>query len=388
MVFHGSANTAIAKMSMGSFGASKPKAEETEEEKPKTEEEKLKERKKRRPAKMQDVLWDKATQGMVRIFCKPSANLYIDGELQRDTKGKTRKSERFGVALTTGTHVVRLERDGFEPAEKQMTIEAGKPYVENFTLIKKGLNREDVALVPAGEFWMGIDKYDLKHIAQKIGGEKRFHRNESPRHKVEVAAYYIDKYEVTNAQYKKFVDAVKREVLPDDWESGDYPAGKADFPVAYVTWHDAGDYCRWAGKRLPTGKEWEKAARWSPEKKKAKKNDNTPLFPWGLRFNRNNANTATGGPGHTTITGKYEKGKSAYDVYDMSGNVKEWTADSYEDYPGSKYKDEFASEGEVKVARGGSFLEKQYECLATCRYKYSTGTAYDDLGFRCVKDAE
>jgi formylglycine-generating enzyme required for sulfatase activity len=367
---------------MGGFSFGQPEKKEKKE----TKEDILEQRKKRRPAKMQDVLWDKATQGMVRIFCKPSANLYVDGELQKDPKGKRSRSEKFAVALSVGSHVIKLEREGFEPQERQITIEAGKPYSMNFTLMRKGLKRGEMVFIPAGEFWMGIDKYDLKWIVQKIGGEKRFHRNESPRRKEQVAAFYMDKYEVTNAQYKKFVEATGREVLPDDWENGTYPPGKADFPVTYVTWYDANDYCKWAGKRLPTEKEWEKAARWGPDKKMGQ--DDSTLYPWGNRFNRNNANTASGSRDHTTITGQYEKGKSAYGIYDMSGNVKEWTADWYQDYPGSTYKDEFAAGEEVKVARGGSFLERPYECLATCRYKYSPGTAYDDLGFRCAKDAK
>ncbi len=164
---------------MGSFGTYNTKIPKQE----KTAEEKLKERKKRRPAKMQDVLWDKKTQGMVRIFCKPSANLYIDGELQRDPKGKMRKSEKFASAMTVGAHIIKMERDGFETQERKITIEAGKPYSENFVLIKAGQNRDEMALIPAGEFWMGIDKYDLNFIIRKIGGEKRFHRNESPRRK-------------------------------------------------------------------------------------------------------------------------------------------------------------------------------------------------------------
>ncbi len=365
---------------MGGFGMGKPKSKEKEDIAEK--------RKKRRPAKMQNVLWDENSEGMVRIFCKPAANLYVDGKIQNDPKGKARKSEKFAVALKVGTHTISLEKEGFISGQKKLTIVAGKPYSLNFTLIKKGLKRDDMVLIPAGEFWMGIDKYDISFIVRKIGGEKNFHRNESPRHKVRVNTFYIDKYEVTNAQYKKFTTAAKPEVLPDDWENGTYPAGKDDFPVVYVTWNDASAYCKWKGKRLPTEAEWEKAARWGPSKKMGQKGSDSTIFPWGNRFNRNNANTATGGKGHTTITGQYDKGQSAYDIYDMSGNVKEWTADSYKDYPGSKFKDEFTSGDQTKIARGGSFFEQAYECLSTCRYKYSQTTAYDDLGFRCAKDAK
>jgi formylglycine-generating enzyme required for sulfatase activity len=375
--------SASAAAKMGGFGG-----DMSGEKKEKTAEEKLEERKKRRPAKMQDVMWDKETQGMLRLFCKPAANLFIDGEIQKDPKGKSKLSEKFALSLSAGEHVITLERDGFVTEERKMTIEAGKPYAENFILMKKGHQRGEMVLISAGEFWMGIDDWDLKIIDEKIGGEKRFHRNESPRHKVMVDAFQIDKYEVTNAQYKEFADATKLEVLPDNWENKTYPEGKADFPVTYVTWHNADNFCKWSGKRLPTESEWEKAARWGPDKNITNKKDDSTLYPWGNRFNRNDANTKNGGPGHTTITGQYEKGRSAYGIYDMSGNVKEWTADWYQDYPGSEFKDEFSAQGEVKVARGGSFFEKHYDCLATCRFKYSPNSAYDDLGFRCAKDAK
>jgi hypothetical protein len=140
-------NTATA--GMGAFGGGKTSYGSGKE---KTAEEKYEERKKRKPAKMADVLWDKKTQGMLRVFCKPKANLFVDGEIQKDQKGKTRKSEKFAIALTVGTHVIKMERDGFEPQERQLVVEAGKPYSMNFVLIKKGLKRGEMVLVPAEEF--------------------------------------------------------------------------------------------------------------------------------------------------------------------------------------------------------------------------------------------
>ncbi|NIW59900.1 MAG: SUMF1/EgtB/PvdO family nonheme iron enzyme, partial [Nitrospinaceae bacterium] len=103
----------------------------------------------------------------------------------------------------------------------------------------------DMAFVPAGEFIMGSnERWD----------------DEAPEHIAHTDAFYIDLYEVTNEEYKQFVDATGREP-PYHWPNGAIPPGKEKHPVIYVNWFDARDYCRWEGKRLPTEKEWEKAAR-------------------------------------------------------------------------------------------------------------------------------
>ncbi len=343
---------------MGSFGAKK------------------KTKKEKKSAKLQDILWDRKTEAQVRIFCSPAAQLYIDGELQRDPNKKKRFSEKYVAAIKVGTHKIKLARDDYQAEEREITVEAGKPYSMNFTLMKAGQKIGGMVLVPAGEFIMGLSKGDLKWIRQKIGAEERFFRNQLPRHKVNVPAFYIDKYEVSNIQYKKFVDAAGR-TPPEDWKNGTYPAGKANHPVIYVSWHDADAYAKWAGKRLPSEAEWEKAAR----------GPRSLLYPWGDTFKRNQANTETGGPGQTTPVGKYEKGKTHYGVYDMSGNVKEWTADFYKDYEGNPFKDEFYGLTEPKVARGGSFVEANYDCMGSTRFKITPSGSDEDLGFRCVKDA-
>ena len=103
----------------------------------------------------------------------------------------------------------------------------------------------EMVLIPAGEFIMGTDK--------RLP-------DEGPQHKVNLPAFYIDIYEVTNLQYKKFNNATKRR-SPTHFRNRTFPQGKADHPVTYVSWDDAHDYCKWAGKRLPTDQEWEKAAR-------------------------------------------------------------------------------------------------------------------------------
>lgn len=367
--------------------------------------------KKKRKAKLADVVWDKETQGQLRIFCNPKARLFIDGEIQRDPRGKIRASEKFVVALKAGEHKVRMDAEGLKlvscrfidqektkhklsaDASGAVTVEiaAGAAHSINFILARAQKVKSTMALVPGGEFVMGLSaeskkkggKSDLDYIVERIGGDKRFHRNEVPRHKVDVKAFYIDTYEVTKDQYQKFIQETGRPA-PDDWEDGSYPPGTGNHPVIFVTWEDADAYCKWAGKRLPTEEEWEKTARWETDRKK-------PIayfFPWGDSFRRGKANTASGGPRKVMPVGSYEDGKSPYGVYDMCGNVKEWTASWYKDYPGNPFKDVFTTGEKVKVARGGSWRSKKYDTLGSCRFKYSLTHADDDLGFRCAKDAE
>lgn len=328
-------------------------------------------------AELKDILWDRETEGQIRIFCSPAARLYVDGELQKDPNGKKQFSEKYVVAVKAGKRKITMEKEGFITGEQEITVEAGKPYSMNFSLMKEGQKIGGMVLIPAGDFDMGLGEQDISWIIQKIGGEKRFFRNQLPRHKVSVGAFYIDKYEVTNLQYKKFVTATGH-TPPEDWKNGTFPVGKDTYPVIYVTWEDAQAYAKWAGKRLPTEAEWEKAARGTENS----------LYPWGDTFQRNNVNTSQGGPGTLTPVGKYEKGKSGYGPYDMSGNVKEWTGSDFEDYPGNTFEDSFMALAGAKVARGGSFLDAEYDCLTTSRYKFSPKSSYEDVGFRCVKDAQ
>jgi sulfatase modifying factor 1 len=166
-------------------------------------------------------------------------------------------------------------------------------------------------LVPAGSFIMGAD-----------GGAA----NERPVHRVYLGAFYIDKFEVTTARYAAFMSANPRE-RPYKWNELDL-SRDANRPVIGVNWYDAQAYCNWAGKRLPTEAEWEKAARGTDGRR----------YPWG-----NEEPTAAHGNfdhcckwlGYVTLApvGSFDAGKSPYDIHDLEGNVTEWTADTYsEDY--------------------------------------------------------
>src|SRR2546427_3286750 len=127
---------------------------------------------------------------------------------------------------------------------------------------------EGMALVPAGKFWMGrVYAYDLFSV--DVVARDRY--DDVPANHVYVDAFYLDKYEVTNADYAKFVEATHAKA-PWHWPEGQIPAEEAKFPVYNVNWYEAGDYCKWAGKRLPTEAEWEKALRGGVDRE---------TFAWG-----------------------------------------------------------------------------------------------------------
>jgi formylglycine-generating enzyme required for sulfatase activity len=198
----------------------------------------------------------------------------------------------------------------------------------------------DMILIPARDFLMGDEK-----------------------HSVHVDAFYIDKYPVTNAEYAKFVEATGHPP-PPNWEEkgGTYPPDMANHPVVFVNWFDAQDYAAWAGKRLLTETEWEKAARGTDGR----------VYPWGDWFDKAMCNASEAGIGGTTPVGKYSPfGDSPYRVCDMAGNVWEWTATDWT--PGSS----------SKVQRGGSFVNRG--SYARCAYRYLgvPEPRNPNVGFRC-----
>lgn len=167
--------------------------------------------------------------------------------------------------------------------------------------------REGMVLVPAGEFTMGSAR-----------DEKWVDADEAPQRVVQVPAFFIDELEVTNIQYKRFLDATGWPP-PPSWKDDNYPEDEDFLPVTEVTWWDATAYARWADKRLPTEAEWEKAARDADSRR----------FPWGDAFSPDRANNDL----VLLPAGAKPDGASPYGAFDMAGNAAEWTASIYAPYP-------------------------------------------------------
>ncbi len=236
---------------------------------------------------------------------------------------------------------------------------------------------EGMVLIPEGPFEMG-SRRSLRELnpTEIFQADRHMLGPEDPAHEVYTAAYYIDKNETTNAAYKKFIASTHTR-SPNFLE--DEKFNHPDQPIVGVNWKEARGYCRWAGKRLPTEAEWEKAGRGQAP----------TLFPWGnvppdsTRANFNEEQ------GKTTKVGSYEPGKSAYGVYDLSGNVAEWVSDwHYPEYYlfSPKKNPRGPDKGTYKVIRGGNWRNNGPDVRLTYRNATTPSIRSNSIGFRCVKD--
>lgn len=238
----------------------------------------------------------------------------------------------------------------------------------------------DMVYIPVGEFIMGSDgDIVTEGFAKEFGVKKGgFYEDAKPARKVFLKAFYIDKYEVTNKQYKTFIIATGNPP-PPTWTGG-VPKGKEEHPVINVTWFNAHAYCVWAKKRLPTEEEWEKAAR-GPDGN---------IYTWGNEYKEGEANLDN--KDVTMPVGSYKTDKSYYGVYDMGGNVTEWVDAWYEPYPGSKAQNnDFGKKFRVlRGDSGGSMghynLGKIFARTSFRQYN-DPNEAAEDGGFRCAKSA-
>jgi len=191
-------------------------------------------------------------------------------------------------------------------------------------------------MVPASTFSMGSDEEAIEAALRLCPTCKREDfLDETPQHTVFISEFSIDRTEVANRDYKRFIDAHPNWpvpylgvdwAIPYNWDQTEriYPPDKADHPVVLVSWEDANAYCLWAGGRLPTEAEWEKAASWDPNRNEKR------IWPWGNAWNPNLLNSSYSSPRGIMPVGSFPAGASPYNVLDMAGNVWEWVADWYD----------------------------------------------------------
>lgn len=255
---------------------------------------------------------------------------------------------------------------------------AGVTMVE--TTAAADLDNSPMILIPAGPFTMGSPGKAVDEDAA-----------ERPPHEVTLPAYYIDKCEVTTAQYAAFLNATGKlqdgAGRPFVWQNEDFQlqrvgdkwqpkAGLENYPMVFVTWYGALAYAQWAGKRLPTEAEWEKAARGTDSRR----------YPWGNDFDQSRM---IFGQDKLGPVGSRPNGASPFGVLDMAGNAWEWTSSLFKPYPydAKDGREDPQAEGR-RVARGGSWTGEPFIATTTYRFRPEPGFAHSYLGFRCAKNAQ
>ena len=317
----------------------------------------------------------------------------IGGSLHVVKLGALRMSEMRGLATYNlkeeSAHIRAAGEDIalHEENEKRLNESPGYSLAQANALLTSDQWKilDSMVLIPAGPFAMGTD---LKNA------DAQSH----PQHIVDLKAYRIDKYLVTNAQYARFIAATGHRP-PSDWSDGKPQLGTLLLPVTLVNWYDATAYAKWAGKRLPTEAEWEKAARGTDGRR----------WPWGNEMDPERLNTYYNVGSASSVT-TYDKGVSPYGVYDMAGNVDEWMANDFVPYSGTdadaeifKAKVAQANTAEdramkvvdlvhvnrmYKVLRGGSWKGDPFSTATYHRDFALPNLASDFYGFRCASDVK
>ena len=219
-------------------------------------------------------------------------------------------------------------------------------------------------LIPAGPFIYGIDQNAIKALLRTLkAGWADIYASEHRRQKKTLPAFYIDRYEVSNESYNRFVKATK---YPRPSRFLRYPQlNGPKQPVVGIGWQDAEAYCKWSGKRLPSEEEWEKAARGTDGRN----------WPWGNEPDLRRFNGKAVDYGAPYAVGGYPAGDSPYGVADMAGNVWEMTSSNWK--------------GTAKAIRGGSFLNRLADVRVTVRWSAKDEVRGANwLGFRCAMDAD
>jgi formylglycine-generating enzyme required for sulfatase activity len=229
----------------------------------------------------------------------------------------------------------------------------------------------DMVTIPAGEFTMGRTKLTSD---DKTTMRPHVLLDDRPARKVRMPSFQMDTNEVTNAKYATFIKATNHRT-PYHWVNGLIPTGATDHPVYNVSWDDAKAYCKWSGKRLPSEAEWERAARGGLEEKDYPNGDE--ITAKEARFNSGNGPVPVG-----------KSAPNAFGLYDMSGNVAEWTADWFAgDYYQRDENDnpQGPKEGLYKVIRGGAWSDPPKRITVFFRNWVRPNQRTPNVGFRCAK---
>ena len=287
--------------------------------------------------------------------------------------------------VATLVPLVYVTETAVPAAEEPVHGETGIPTHDPFST-GSFYDQNDTVLTAAPEWPAARDNAEMVYVKEGpflMGSDAdTAFLNAKPAHQVLLKGFWIDKYEITNAQYKVCVElgycTVPRDLSSatrsDYYNNEDY----ADYPVIHVDWNQAAAYCSWAGKRLPTEAEWEKAAR-GPE---------GALYPWGSTLSQPIPMAVNSFPdGDTFPVDAFPEGVSPYGAFNMAGNVWEWTADQYDAYYYSKSPLEnpkSVTGGNDYVIRGFSWAYPFNIFDITVRNSaYILNHTYD-LGFRCA----
>ncbi|MDX9739768.1 MAG: formylglycine-generating enzyme family protein [Gammaproteobacteria bacterium] len=342
--------------------------------------------------RMDDAIRQRRKRYLTATIITCIALAMVGGSLHIVQLGAKRMEEMRGKAGYDVSDMRSRIRAAGEELHRHRIHEEGQVFVASYTVEEAEalLTPEQwgelamMVTIPAGEFIMGTNR-------------QRGAVQDQPEHRISLPAFRIDKYPVTNAQYARFVAATGHRP-PLNWDQGKIRPGSELHPVTMVSWHDATAYALWAGKRLPTEAEWEKAAR----------GPNGKRWPWGDLMDAARLNTYYN-VGRTTEVTRYVSGASEYGVMDLAGNVSEWTNDNFRPYPGSDAPPEFFEgkvavattpldeamqvvdlvpvDGSYKVLRGGSWKSDPFSTAAYHRNYSWPHYASDFFGFRTAADA-
>jgi formylglycine-generating enzyme required for sulfatase activity len=251
-----------------------------------------------------------------------------------------------------------------QPQPQPRSLDTSPPSEAFSILPSPAGDRGSMIFIPGGTYTIGSTENDIQMVVQRWGAKRDVLTDELEQEQITVSGFYIDPHEVTNAQYKAFVEATDYPP-PPHWLDGMYLSETADEPVTYVSWDDATTYAQWAGKRLPTAEEWEIVSRGRAGR----------IFPWGNDYTEGkaNINNPEGGP---VAVGSFPEDISEFQVYDMGGNVMEWTMTQY-----GNTQDFF-------VVKGGAWLSQVFESRGSNRTPSHAEYRLSHLGFRCVKSGD